>query len=79
VIRMACRGICTKYKVLKPKSGGHYQLGHKRCQICEIFIEINDLTCPCCGCKLRTKSRTSTGRKTKDNKRIITIIGINGN
>ena len=36
---------------------GRYEIGQKRCQICEIFIKWDGLWCPCCGYRLRTKPR----------------------
>jgi len=55
---MACIGICPKYKAPKPKSGGRYGNGQKRCIACEIFIETDELCCPCCKYKLRTRPRS---------------------
>ena len=47
---MTCKGICIRYK-----ASGRYDNGHKRCQVCNIFIKWEGLWCPCCGCKLRTR------------------------
>ncbi len=54
---MTCKGICTRYKAQKPVGTGRYASGQKRCQICEIFIKLEALWCPCCGYRLRTKPR----------------------
>lgn len=65
---MACKGICTRYQTSRPIGGGHYGAGHKRCQVCEIFIEwfggknaigveVDADRCPCCNYTLRTKPR----------------------
>jgi DNA-directed RNA polymerase subunit RPC12/RpoP len=54
---MTCKGMCTKYKTPRVTGSGHYSNGHKRCQICEIFIKHDSLWCPCCGYRLRTKPR----------------------
>lgn len=60
---MGCKGLCTKYKALKPAgpdgqpSGARYIKGQKRCQVCEIFMQWEGLWCPCCGYRLRTKPR----------------------
>jgi len=59
----SCKGICTRHKALKPKSGGRYGNGQKRCQVCEIFMKTTLLYCLCCGYKLRTKPRN---KKYKD-------------
>lgn len=57
---MVCKGICKRYKAIKPSSGSRYGNGQKRCQVCEIFLEVTDrLFCPCCGYRLRTKPRNS--------------------
>ena len=45
-----CKGICQRYKALKPtKGGGRYVIGQKRCQICGIYLNWKGLWCPCCG------------------------------
>ena len=54
---MTCKGICILYKAQKPLHSGRYAMGQKRCQICELFIRWDGLSCPCCGYKLRTKPR----------------------
>jgi len=54
---MTCKGICVQYKSNKPIQGGRYKLGQKRCQICEIYIKVDGLWCPCCGYRLRTRPR----------------------
>ncbi len=34
-----CKGICVKYKAIKPKGGpGRYASGQVRCQVCDIFM-----------------------------------------
>jgi hypothetical protein len=54
---MICKGICVRHKAYKPYCSGRYAAGQKRCQICEIFIKWDGLSCPCCGCRLRTGPR----------------------
>lgn len=53
---MTCKGICIQYKA-KKRNGGHYLAGHKRCQVCEIFIKVDGNMCPCCGYRLRLNPR----------------------
>ena len=53
----ACKGLCDRYKAKKPKSGGRYENGQRRCQVCEIFIKWEGLWCPCCAYRLRTIPR----------------------
>jgi len=38
-----------------------YEIGHKRCTFCGLFLSIDDTRCICCKAVLRTKSR---GKKT---------------
>lgn len=56
---MTCKGICIRHKAIRPieSNGNRYSTGQKRCQVCEIFIKWDDLWCPCCGYRLRTKPR----------------------
>ncbi|RJQ26200.1 hypothetical protein C4565_07305 [Candidatus Parcubacteria bacterium] len=57
-----CRGICD----FMQKTTSRYNNGAKRCSMCSCFFETDDLHCPCCGAKLRTKSRNASlknGRK----------------
>ncbi|KFM18955.1 hypothetical protein SCCGRSA3_00847 [Marine Group I thaumarchaeote SCGC RSA3] len=54
---MTCNGICNTYKANKPKEGGRYENGQKRCQTCEIFVYHDGLYCPCCKTQLRQSSR----------------------
>jgi len=55
---MSCKGVCHRYKALKPPPGGsRYVKGQKRCNSCDIFIEWNGLWCPCCGMRLRVSPR----------------------
>jgi len=52
-----CRGICIDYKSPKIPNGQKYILGHKRCSFCSLFIETDEIRCPCCKVVLRTKPR----------------------
>ncbi len=54
---MVCKGICIRHKAYLPVGEGRYVNGQKRCQVCSIFMEWSADTCPCCGIRLRTKSR----------------------
>jgi len=53
----SCVGICKQYLAKKPFAGGRYEYGQKRCQMCLKFILWEGLWCPCCGYRLRTKTR----------------------
>ena len=39
------------------KASGRYASGHKRCQICDLFVQWEGIFCPCCGCRLRIGPR----------------------
>ena len=54
---MSCKGICHRYKALKPYGGNRYASGQKRCQVCEIFLKWDGLNCPCCNYKVRGNPR----------------------
>ena len=54
---MTCKGICIRHKAFGPIIYGRYATGQKRCQICELFIKWYDLSCPCCGYRLRVRPR----------------------
>ena len=51
-----CKGVCTRYQAKKPKEG-RYTSGQKRCNFCNVFFNWYGLWCPCCGSKLRLRSR----------------------
>jgi len=60
---MACKGTCILYKAVKSNSGdSHYELGHKRCSKCAIFMKCDKIHCPCCGIFIRTRPKTTSGR-----------------
>ena len=60
---MACKGSCIRYKATKSSSySSHYELGHKRCSPCEVFIKWDGAHCPCCGIILRTRPKSTSGR-----------------
>ena len=54
---MSCKGICIRYKAKKPNGVSRYQVGQKRCNICDVYLEWEGLFCPCCGVKLRVAPR----------------------
>jgi len=55
---MSCKGICIRHKASGPISYGRYANGQKHCQICEMFIKWDGLSCPCCGYRLRNEPRS---------------------
>lgn len=68
---MTCNRTCSKYIATKPRTGGRYGAGQKRCQICEEYLQYEGLFCPCCGYRLRTKPRNGFNkaklRESKEN------------
>ena len=52
-----CKGVCNRYRAPKPVGAGRYASGQKRCQICEVFMKTDEMWCPCCGYRLRSKPR----------------------
>ena len=66
---MACKGVCHKYKA---KCGLHkyrYASGQKRCNVCEIFVQWDGYSCPCCGMLLRTRPRSVKAKIYAKNRR----------
>ena len=58
-----CKKICLQYAAKKPTNSGRYDVGQKRCQICEIYITVegtqdeNGIYCKCCHYRVRGKPR----------------------
>jgi hypothetical protein len=67
---MPCKGICIHHK-----ASGRYATGHKRCQICDLFIKWDGVFCPCCGSRLRIGPRSIKSKaKLRNKKRYRKII-----
>ena len=58
-----CKGICETLEIDVVPTGLRYKSGQKRCSMCSIFVQTTELGCPCCGVRLRTKSRNKRSRK----------------
>jgi hypothetical protein len=57
---MACRGFCIIHRAQRPAGPfGRYATGQKRCQICSVFMKLDGLWYPCCGCRVRTRPGNS--------------------
>jgi len=57
-----CKGKCIQFKAIKPSTGGRYESGQYRCQMCEIYLTpqgINGNSCKCCNYRVRSKPRNS--------------------
>jgi len=52
---MVCKGVCHRYKARWASSQFRYACGQKRCNVCEIFLNWDGISCPCCGMMLRTR------------------------
>ncbi|MGI9566522.1 MAG: hypothetical protein ACR2LL_05855 [Nitrosopumilus sp.] len=59
-----CIGICIRYKSMRVANRLQYQLGHKRCTHCGLFMNTGEIRCPCCKAVLRIKPRNKTNRNT---------------
>ncbi len=53
-----CKGVCIQYKGPRIQNGKRYESGQKRCSYCDLFIQTEEIRCPCCGVTLRTKPRS---------------------
>ncbi|MBT8174000.1 MAG: hypothetical protein KJN83_08140 [Nitrosopumilus sp.] len=58
-----CKGVCIKYKAVGYKGKHRYNIGQKRCPVCEEFLKYLGIRCPCCSVKLRTTPRGNKARK----------------
>ncbi len=54
---MVCKNQCFKIKDVIPYKGGRKRVGHKSCITCEKAFPYEGLFCPCCGQRVRHKSR----------------------
>ena len=75
---MVCRGICLKYKAVKPtgrvgntiryiRGLSRYALGQKLCRNCNRWINWEGLFCPCCNLKVRQRPRKARGKELMNN------------
>ena len=70
--KRTCSGSCKRFRVPKPPTGGRYEAGQVRCQICDIWMDFKGCHlkdgsqatadssgwfCNCCGYRVRTKPR----------------------
>ena len=68
---MICRVICIRYKAYGPIDPSRYANGQKHCRLCNLFIQWDELWCPCCEYRLRTRQRHSKYRaKLREQKQI---------
>lgn len=62
IYHMTCKGTCIRYQIKSTSKNKHYDLGHKRCSTCEIFLDWDGIHCPCCNVILRTKPKNASAR-----------------
>ncbi|MDH3657087.1 MAG: hypothetical protein OEM77_03020 [Nitrosopumilus sp.] len=60
---MVCKGICSRYRAIKPGKNSRYAIGQKRCSQCDIFVNWEGKHCLCCGYALRTKPKGTNTRR----------------
>ena len=70
---MSCNGICERYRAKRNYNiPSRYTEGQKRCSVCEIFIKWDEnIYCPCCNYKLRTRSFRGFKMRKKQREEII--------
>ena len=61
-----CSGICNDYHTNESSVGGRYTKGQKRCQMCLKWIYYDGVRCPCCNYRLRTRTRSKSGKEKLD-------------
>ena len=57
-----CKGLCSKIRATQPKQLRVYDT-FGRCSVCEVWVELPAIKCPCCSTILRTKPKRSSNRK----------------
>ncbi|MCH9657998.1 hypothetical protein K0U27_04770 [archaeon] len=60
---MICKGVCNRHKATKPREGGRYVVGQKRCNSCDMFMYWDGIFCPCCRHRLRTGPRNAKNKE----------------
>lgn len=58
-----CVGKCNEFQVSKPQHGKRYEVGQKRCQMCERWVMYEGIWCPCCHHRLRTSPKCKRSEK----------------
>ena len=59
-----CKDSCKQYRAKVPANRVRYANGQKFCSVCKVYVIQDDIRCLCCGTKLRTRPRTTQGKKT---------------
>lgn len=57
-----CKGACNKIPKSQPRRSRVYDR-FGRCTVCEVWIELPCVKCPCCKTILRSKPKRSSNRK----------------
>lgn len=66
-----CKGICLRYRAESVPNKIRYEIGHKRCTFCGLFLKIDEIRCICCKAVLRTKPRGSKEKKQKEEQTLL--------
>ncbi|RNJ77852.1 MAG: hypothetical protein EB829_02825 [Nitrosopumilus sp. H8] len=53
-----CRGLCERIKPAALTSNLRYKIGQKWCSLCALFFFTEEVMCPCCKTRLRSKPRS---------------------
>jgi len=54
---MGCNNICERLTVKKPISTSRYLAGQKYCTVCQVWMQLDDIRCPCCHMRVRSVPR----------------------
>ena len=52
-----CRGLCSRFSPGSLAGNLRYKIGQKWCSLCALFFMTEEIMCPCCKTRLRSKSR----------------------
>lgn len=58
-----CNGICERLKTDSTQNGLRYKTGQKRCSLCAHFFHTENISCPCCKTRLRSKPKNRSRNK----------------
>ena len=53
-----CKGLCIRFKPSSFAGNLRYKIGQKWCSLCALFFITEEVMCPCCRTRLRSKPRS---------------------
>ena len=53
-----CKGVCIRLKSNSFAGNLRYKIGQKWCSLCALFFHTEEIMCPCCKTRLRSKARS---------------------